>query len=63
MTKYEIKIKRKGEPPVTLEAEGNKITFDDGMTFFQPSHTCSVILAIFELMENEGLEWIRVDEK
>ena len=63
MTKYEIKLKRKGQAPVVLEAEGSKITFDNGTSFFNPSHTCGVISAIFDLMENEGLEWIRVDEK
>ena len=63
MAKYEIKLKRTGQSPIVLEAEGSKITFDNNTSFFNPSHTCSVISAIFKLMENEGLDWIRVDEK
>lgn len=62
--KYEVKLKRKGiGPPIVVTVENGKLSIDSAMTMFKPSSTCMTITKIINTMEDEGLEWIRVDEK
>lgn len=60
MPTYEVKLKRKTTPIIKIMVNGNKFALNNSADFFDASRTCSAIISIINMMEKEGLEWIRV---
>ena len=60
---YEVQLKREEETVIEIEVDGTKMSMKDGAVLFNSARTCSVISAITDVMQEEGLDWIKVDKK
>jgi len=63
MVKYLARLKRKGVGIIDIEVEDGKFNFKKDEPLFAPVETAAIITQTITILEREGLEWLRVEEK
>jgi len=60
--KYAVKLKRKNAGVLKIEIEDTKFTIKDSESLFAPSETIALISSAINVLQKEGLEWLRIEE-
>lgn len=63
MVKYLARLKRKGVGIIEIEIEDSRFNFKKDEPLFAPVETAAIITQTITILEKEGLEWLRVEEK